>query len=210
MAVGDICIVSTDLIRAVDKARAINENVSINPSKKTQRRSSLTGNTGQSVGGTYTGNFAIVLKDGSFVVCNNASGGVDNNTLYLNGAAFVIPPTYVSAGKVYLVIDQSERIAQPVAVIVQDISAYKDKNGVYVIEIGEIKNNTAFQTFTGGSVFFTSPVIIHSSVSNFLALDNSQLSISQAVQNGTFVPVILNGVVEMRAAEALPETAYLE
>lgn len=213
MAIGDICIISSDLVKAVDQVRKVDGNTAEVPQGKA-RRSSLSGGISSTAGSEtkYKGNFAIVENaDGTYSVGNNALGYLTDNKIFIDFEGVTVPVTTVTVGSVYLRIDRRSLVGTLYSScsIVQEKYSGSD-DAVWEFYIGRINDDgTIEQAYTGEGG--TTPLTLADNVKDFFELRNGNLSLNSSLDLDTYyVPVVMNGVLEVRLAEPLPSSAYEE
>jgi hypothetical protein len=168
--------------------------------------------SGSSAGSGYRGSFAIVRNaDGTYSVGNNELGYIRPNSVMLNLEEVTVPVTNVTVGKVYLRIDRRSLVGtlENSCSIVQE--EYSDSDdAVWEFYIGKInEDGTIEQAYTGGGG--TTPLMLADNVKDFFELRNGNFSLNSNIDlNAYYVPVVMNGVLGVRIAEPLPNSAYEE
>lgn len=167
---------------------------------------------GSSAGSGYRGNFAIVRNvDGTYSVGNNELSSIRPNIVMLNLEEVTMPVTNVTVGKVYLRIDRRSLVGtlENSCSIVQEEYGDSD-DAVWEFYIGKInEDGTIEQAYTGGGG--TTPLTLADNVKGFFELRNGNFSLNSNIDlNAYYVPVVMNGVLGVRIAEPLPNSAYEE
>lgn len=170
--------------------------------------------SGSSAASGYRGSFAIVRNvDGTYSVGDNALGIIRPNIILLDFEEVTVPITTVTVGKVYLRVDRSDLsgILDNSCSLVQE--AYSGSNdAVWQLYIGKINDDgTIEQAYTGGGG--TTPLTLADNVKDFFELRNGNLALNPNIDfnaSSYYVPVVMNGVLDVRLAEPLPSSAYEE
>ena len=205
MAIGDICIISEDLIRAVEKARAIGHKQPPNKAIR-QRKSSLTMLGSNASPSPYSGPLSIVRQpDGTFAVGDNSGAELAASAVRINGSNYSVPVTPVFAGNaVWLRIDLTGE--SPAFSFVYSES--KEEN-IYSVLIGIIdEKGTITQVYADGVFDLFTPVVVDDTLSALLTEKNNRLMLSEVGAVPVQVPIISSGKIVLVPAEELPGEVY--
>ena len=167
---------------------------------------------GSSSASGYRGSFAIVRNaDGTYSVGDNALGYIRQNIILLDFEEVTVPVTTVTVGEVFLRIDRSNlagMLFNSCSIVQEEYSGSND--AVWELYIGQINaDGTIEQAYTGGGG--TTPLTLADNVNDFFELRNGNLSLNPNIDFTSasyYVPVVMNGVIDVRLAEPLPTSAY--
>lgn len=206
MAIGDICIISADLIRAVNKAKVIDHGLARKEFAR-QRRSSLSMTAANSsVEDSYRGPFAIVRQpDGTYAVGDNSGAELAASAVRVNGSNYSVPVTPVFAGNaVWLQIDLTGE-----SPAFSFVNSESNAENIYSVEIGRIAGDgTITQVYADGVFDLFTPVVIDDTLSALLTVKDNKLTLSEIGDYPVQVPIISSGKIVLVPAQELPWETY--
>lgn len=206
MAIGDICIISADLIRAVNKAKVIDHGLAQKEFARQRRNSLSMTAANSSVEESYRGPFAIVRQpDGTYAVGDNSGAELAASAVRINGSNYSVPVTSVFAGNaVWLKIDLTGK--SPAFSFVNSES--KEEN-IYSVVIGRIDGDGKItQIYADGVFDLFTPVIVDDTLSELLTATHNRLALSETGAVPVQVPIISSGKIVLVPAEELPGEVY--